>query len=141
MMDAAATVIGLDVGDKRIGVARSTAAGGLAVPVTALPNDGAVFDALGQLAAEENASAFVVGFPRNMQGEPTAQSTVCTAFADSLRRALNLPVHLQDESLTSRKAEAELEARRKPFTKADIDALAATYILEDYFISIKEQNQ
>jgi RNase H-fold protein (predicted Holliday junction resolvase) len=41
-------------------------------------------------------------------------------------------VVFQDEALTSRKAESELNKRGKPYAKGDVDALAATYILEDY---------
>jgi RNase H-fold protein (predicted Holliday junction resolvase) len=45
---------------------------------------------------------------------------------------------MQDEAVTSKRAEAELEARGKPYQRGDIDALAATYILEDFLAGHRE---
>jgi RNase H-fold protein (predicted Holliday junction resolvase) len=49
-----------------------------------------------------------------------------------LGQKLPLPISWQDEAVTSVRAEEELRARGKPYVREDIDALAATYILEDY---------
>lgn len=70
--------------------------------------------------------------PRNLSGEETAQSATIRQFAQELATYTDLPITLQDETLSSRQAEEELKSRGKPYSKADIDSLAATLILEDY---------
>jgi putative holliday junction resolvase len=67
-----------------------------------------------------------------MDGQETQQTRDTERFVSLLRDKTGLTVHMQDEALTSQKAEAELQARHKPYQKGDVDALAATYILEDY---------
>ncbi len=74
----------------------------------------------------------VIGLPRNMDGQDTSQTTAVRAFSNRLKDELGIPITWQDEAATSAKAIDELNARGKPFVKEDIDALAATYILEDY---------
>ena len=59
-------------------------------------------------------------------------------FTKQLKQSFNLPVYFQDEAVTSKQAEAELQARGKHYEKSDIDALAATYILEDWLGEHKE---
>ena len=70
--------------------------------------------------------------PRGLDGQETAQTTYARTTARTLAGQLQLPLYLIDEAVTSKQAKAELEARRKPYVKGDIDALAATYILDDY---------
>ena len=74
----------------------------------------------------------VIGLPRGLEGQTTPQTEATQTFGSSLAEQLKLPVNWQDEALTSAQAEAELKARGKPYTKEAIDALSATYILEDY---------
>jgi putative Holliday junction resolvase len=87
---------------------------------------------LQRLMLENDVQGLVVGLPRNMSGEPTAQTESVRQFVARRLNGFGLPVHFQDESLTSVKAEDELKRRKKPYQKGDIDALAATYILDDY---------
>jgi putative Holliday junction resolvase len=124
----------LDVGDRRVGVAVASLAARLPRPLTTLlrDDDKNFFQELQTVIKAENVEALVVGFPRGQAGQPTAQTGTIEAFADELRRHCGLPVHFQDESVTSKQAEAELEARGKTYQRGDIDALAATYILEDF---------
>jgi putative Holliday junction resolvase len=79
-----------------------------------------------------DATELVVGLPRNMSGEPTKQTELVRQFVVRRLAGFELPMHFQDESLTSVKAEQELQQRKKPYVKGDVDALAATYILDDY---------
>jgi RNase H-fold protein (predicted Holliday junction resolvase) len=58
-------------------------------------------------------------------------------FGASLAQQVDLPLSWQDEAVTSAQAEAELVQRKKPYTKGDIDALAAVYILNDYLSELK----
>ena len=124
------TIVALDVGMVRTGVAIGNSLARLARPLVTLPTD-QFAAAFAELAKQESPDIVVVGLPRNLSGQPTQQ----TAYVeDFVRQQLaTYTVVFQDEAVTSKKAEAELAARKKPYTKADIDALAATYILQDYF--------
>lgn len=135
------TLLGLDIGERRIGVAVVRLDVRIPRPLTTVEGSGqpaqpdfeaAAVRQIATLAEEHDAQAIVAGWPRGLAGQHTAQTAYVEAFVAALRQAIGRPVHLQDEALTSQKAEAELAARRKPYTRGDIDALAATFILEDY---------
>ncbi len=125
-------IIALDVGNRRIGVAVAHVVARLPRPLTTLERNPQSITEIVRLVEDEGAGAVVVGLPRSLKGQDTAQTIATRAFIDELRTALTVPVYLNDEALTSRQAEAELNARGKTYTKAEIDALAAVYILEDY---------
>ncbi|HXH04928.1 MAG TPA: Holliday junction resolvase RuvX [Candidatus Nitrosotenuis sp.] len=124
-------VIALDVGEKRIGVAAAESATKLAYPVTTILVDGSEYVSLQNLIVEEQADTIVVGYPRNQQGEPTMQTKSVELFVEKLH-LMGISSVYQDESLTSVAAEKYLQSRRKNYTKADVDAYAATIILTDY---------
>lgn len=126
------SVLALDVGGARIGLAVTSLAARLPRPLTTLQFDNEFFDNLRTIIDEENIAELVVGLPRNLAGEETQQSLVIKDFVEQLKEQIDLPIHYQDEALTSRKAEEELQSRGQPYEKSDIDALAATYILEDW---------
>lgn len=123
------SILALDVGESRIGVAVANQVARLAAPLTTLNNSPSVWDEIRLLARNESASIIVVGLPRNLSGDDTAQTEYVRRFVTGVK---DLQIVFQDEALTSKKAESELNQRGKPFAKGDIDALAATYILEDY---------
>lgn len=129
------TILGLDVGERRIGVSVGDSVVRLASPLTTLDVDGLEMVKLQRLILENDVTRLVVGLPRNMSGEPTKQTEAVRAFEERRLRGMGLPIHFQDESLTSVAAERELKARKKPYTKGDVDALAATYILHDFMES------
>ncbi len=122
----------LDVGERRIGVGVASLQARLAQPLTTLDNGDGIVAELEKLIAEHEVSALVVGLPRGLSGQHTSQTAYAEAFAKKIGTRLGLPLYWQDEAVTSKKAEAELRARGKPYTKGDVDALAATYILEDF---------
>jgi putative Holliday junction resolvase len=126
------TVLALDVGEKRIGVARAHLSALFPQAVTTLEHPERFADDIAALCESEQASALVVGLPRGLGGQDTAQTAKVREFVAALEPRLQIPVYWSDEALTSEKAEAELRGRGKPYVKADIDALAAVYILEDY---------
>ena len=132
MLTTHSSVLGLDVGARRIGVAVASLAARLPRPLTTLEFNDQFFTALNEIIKTEDADALIVGLPRNLEGQSTAQTGAVEAFVTQLREHSDLPVHMQDEALTSHKAETELEARGKPYQRSDIDALAATYILQDW---------
>lgn len=131
-MQSRSTVLALDVGGQRIGVARALLAIRFASPLTTLTHTPDIYDAIGKLVHDEDAGILVLGLPRGLDGQHTAQTRSVEDFAEGLKKALGLPMYFQDEAVTSAQAEAELQARKKPYAKGDIDALAATYILEDF---------
>ena len=132
MTETSGTILALDVGSKRIGLARASAVARLANPLTTISNDDTVWSVLADICRQEGVTQLVVGLPRGLDGQTTAQTEYAQDFAHMLADKVNLPLKLQDEAVTSRQAEAELAARGKQFQKGDIDALAAVYILDDY---------
>ncbi|HKU18696.1 MAG TPA: Holliday junction resolvase RuvX [Candidatus Saccharimonadales bacterium] len=126
------SIIALDVGERRIGVALCDSQARLPHPLATLAHTPEIFDTLMRLLADQRAVAVVVGLPRGLDGQHTAQTVYVEQFAGRLKQLIAVPCVFQDEALTSRKAEEELLRRGKPFAKGDIDALSATYILEDF---------
>jgi len=119
------------VGEKRIGVAVADDSVRIAIPFTTIETDGNEIATIARLIIEQKAEILVVGYPRNQQGEATAQTKYVENFAEQLTE-LAPKLVFQDESLTSVIAEQRLIAQKKPYTKGDIDANAASIILQDY---------
>lgn len=124
------SILALDVGTKRIGVAAADTTVPIALPIATIDVDGSEVEKLTTLARERGVSTIVVGYPRNQSGEATDQTGLVEAFAEQLKPVMNIV--FQDESLTSVMAEDRLKASGKPYEKGDIDAMAATIILQDY---------
>lgn len=124
--------LALDVGERRIGVAKSSPGVTIAVPLGVVVVDGNEVEAIAHLVKVENASTVVIGYPRNQQGQPTAQTAIVEGFVSRLKKGVPAEFVYQDESLTSVHAEAQLKASQKAFNKGDIDAVAASIILQDY---------
>jgi len=148
--------LGLDVGDKRTGVAISDPQGILATPLTVLTNKGedAFIDEILKLVEQYKAKRIVVGLPRRLNGELGKQAGKVTTFADKLswrakRSNLNqLDVQLWDERLSTKAAErlkteaggkgSKLRSRAKNHrfsVKAEVDAIAAAFILQGFLDS------
>lgn len=140
----------LDVGTQRIGVAVANLGVRFARPLTTLEQPDRFVDDICELVRQEDVAWVVIGLPRGMQGQDTAQTAQTQAFGDELQQRLAsgnapIPVYWTDEALTSARAEAEIRSRgnaRKPYAhaKGDIDALAATYILEDFLIEQSKEH-
>lgn len=124
--------VGLDVGTKRIGVAICDGSVMIARPLTTIEVDGKEMEQIVALASTERAATFVIGYPRNQAGGSTAQTRFVEDFARRLAEMTEVSIVFQDESLTSVVAEDRLRVRGKPYSKDDIDAEAATLILQDY---------
>lgn len=128
---ATGTILALDVGAARIGLALAGYEARLASPYGAIANTDDVLARLHEIINKERVAQLVIGLPRGMGGQATQQTATVEAFGRQVAN-LGLPVSWQDEAVTSVRAEEELRSRGKPYVKGDIDALAATYILEDY---------
>jgi putative Holliday junction resolvase len=135
-------IVGLDVGERRIGIAISDATCTLARPVGVLRASALDADALQQAADEvtrlasedDGVGTIVVGLPRRLDGSPNDMTPRVETFARELGARTHLPVVLQDERLTSREAESRLALREKDWRarKQRLDAAAAAIILQDY---------
>lgn len=132
-------VMGLDYGDRNIGVAVSDAFRWTAQGLTVVERrrDGGEVDVLAGLAKEHEVSEIVVGLPKNMNGSIGPRGDISIAFAEQLGQKLGIPVHLWDERLTTVAAERTLleadVSRRK--RKQVIDKMAATLILQNFLDS------
>jgi len=129
------TVLGIDFGLKRIGIAFSDPADTIAFPGEVLAGShGECIRQVRQEVASRGATRIVAGMPRNMNGTESPMGRKAEAFADELRRAVSVPVVTWDERLTSREADRAMVAghlsRRK--RKDRIDALAAQLMLQSY---------
>lgn len=131
-MSADETLICLDVGAARIGVARANKIAKIAEPLKTLPNDDDVVRSLEQIIADEHAATVVVGLPQNRNQEDTDQTRFVRDFVRRLKETVTAEFVFQDEAESSIKAEAILRQRGKPYAKENIDAEAATLILQDY---------
>lgn len=122
------SILALDVGDARVGVAVANVIARIAGPLAIIDNDEKVFDSIKLFVEENHARTIVVGLPRNMQGEETAQSKTSRDFADKLEQLLKLPIVFADESLSTKRAENYMRNHRR----AHLDDIAACFILEEY---------
>ena len=127
-------LLALDVGEQRIGVAIANEEVGFAHALTTLQNSPSVADEIAGIVAKNMVKTLVVGLPRGMEGQDTKQTEWVRTFAKQLEPIVSVPIAFQDEALTSHKAKTELAARGKSYEKGEVDALAATYILEDYIM-------
>lgn len=129
-------IMGLDVGDKTIGVAVSDPLGLTAQGVTTIKrvDDQKDLEQLQQLIETYEVEMLVLGLPKNMNGTIGPQGEKVLAFKSLLENALRLPIVLEDERLTTMEAERLLidadvsRAKRKKV----IDKLAAVVILQGY---------
>lgn len=134
-------VVGIDLGERRIGVAVSDPSGTLARPLKTIERRRSDADAVEQLramiaelAAEDEVGSVVIGLPKRLDGSPSPQTLRVGTMVALLSRRLAVPVFTQDERLSSREAEERLSLREKDWRKrkAKLDAAAAAVILQDY---------
>ena len=124
-------LLALDVGHKRIGVARAGRIAKLPQPLDTLEVNGAEIEAIKRLVEEYGVDTIVVGWPRKQDDSETAQTRLVGDFIQKLSE-IDCTIVKQDEAFTSVDAEAELAESKRAFSKADIDARAALIILENY---------
>jgi len=130
-------ILGLDVGDKTIGVAVSDPLGLTAQGITTIRRNGSIekdFKALENIIKQYEINKVVVGFPKNMNNTIGPQGEKTIKFAEKVKEKFKLEVILEDERLTTVAAERLLingDVRRKKRKKI-IDKVAATYILQTY---------
>ncbi|MFP5208867.1 MAG: Holliday junction resolvase RuvX [Acidobacteriota bacterium] len=129
--------LGLDVGNRRIGVAVSDELGLTAQPVLTLErrrNPREDLRSLARLARRFGVAGIVVGMPLHLSGEPGAQAAKTQAYAAALGELTGLPIHMWDERLTSHEAHRILyeAGHQRQQHRRMVDQVAATLILQSF---------
>jgi putative Holliday junction resolvase len=128
--------LGLDVGEKRIGVALSDIMGMLASPLTIIDasDEQKALHNISELCSSNEVERIVVGLPKSMDGSIGSQAQKVQAFCDSLAAVVSIPIETWDERLSSVEANrAMIAAGTKKDKKKQLrDAIAAAIILQGY---------
>lgn len=123
--------LGIDVGDKRIGLALANEIARLPRPLKITSPD-ELTDNFEKIIQDNEISKIVIGLPKSADGSESAQAVSIREFAKRIKQLSGLPVYLSDESLSSQKAR-ELVLKDKVYkSRRYYDDLAACYILEEY---------
>lgn len=139
-------VLGIDLGDRRIGVAMADLEQGSAMPLATLSRGRSVAEdakVLARLAKEQRAEALIVGLPLDMSGTEGPQAIRTREWAVAVAAATGLPLRFRDERLTSERAEKRIgspargrsggppSAAQRESQRARVDREAAALILQD----------
>ncbi len=134
-------IVALDIGDKRIGIAKNSPVGDMALPLETLHRKSLAYDLdyLTNLFKKVGAELIVCGLPVNFDGSESEQTVKTRYFINKLKEKTNLPIETADERFTTMQARSlllEADVSRADRKKV-IDKIAASYILEDYLQKIK----
>lgn len=129
--------MGLDLGTKTLGLAISDSSGMIATSYKILrhnENYKSLIPLLREEIDKHQIEELVLGFPKNMDNSVGERGKIALSFKEKLEQEFHIPVHMQDERLTTRQAESILinnnTSRKK--RKKVIDSMAATIILQSY---------
>jgi putative Holliday junction resolvase len=126
--------LSIDYGTKRTGLAICDRAETIASPLTVIEGQKNLLKKIAEVIETENVEAVVLGLPLNMTGSESSQTRLVFKFAEQLKDYLHIPVHFQDERLSSFGAEEKLTSAK--FTRGKkrkrLDAVAAAEILEAF---------
>ena len=131
--------LAIDYGDKRTGLAICDPAETIASPLTVIEGQKDLIKKINEIVTSEKIEAIVLGLPLNMDDSQGFRAKLVFQFAEKLKAQLQIPIHLQDERLSSFAAEADLapaELTRKK-KKKRLDAVAAAVILQAFLDSKK----
>ncbi|WP_368487743.1 Holliday junction resolvase RuvX [Clostridium sp. BJN0013] len=135
-------ILGLDIGNKTIGVALSDPLGITAQGITTIRRKGEDKDIeeLKAICDKYKVEIIVCGLPKNMNGTLGSQSEKVLKFCNIIEKVINLPIKMWDERLTTVAAnramlEADLSRAKR---KKIVDKMAATYILQGYLDRISK---
>jgi putative Holliday junction resolvase len=135
----ARTILAIDPGSRRVGVAVSDPGGTYALPLEVIDrsSDDSYIDRLAELAASRNVAEVVVGLPLRMSGMEGPEVAGARALAEILHARLGVPVHLVDERLTTRQAEASMAGAgvSSRGRRGRVDQVAAAVLLQGFLDS------
>ena len=132
------TVLALDVGDRRIGLAISDPTGMLASPLGVVERGPSDLDDVLRVALDNDATEIVVGLPLTLAGESRQQAGKVRSFVQELRSKTDLPVTMVDERLSTVQAQRMLRESgtgRRNRDRGRLDSAAAAVILQAYLDS------
>lgn len=137
-------ILGIDPGDKNIGVAISDPSETIAGPLTILKHVSRIIDAaaIADLARQHNAGKIVVGQSFAVDGKPNFQGRKASRLAAAIRSQSSLPVELWDEAYSTQAARSAriLIGSPRSKRKGHLDELAATVILQSYLDRMSSDN-
>jgi len=136
--------LGLDIGDKRIGVALSDLEGILASPFTVIDrkDESRDIEAIIGIINQQQVWRVIVGLPRSLDGSLGRQAEKVKEFTQKLGEQTQVPLEYRDERLTTVLAERLMQATKTKKNKEKVrhDAQAAAIILQDYLDEGREPN-
>ena len=143
-MDSTGRLLGIDLGTRRVGVAVSDE---LRITIKPLPaiERRSWKDLLRQIVAlvqNFDARGLVIGLPLRLDGSEGSAARDARSVADKFQRSLDIPVHLQDERLTTLEAASDLRSAGQPEHEIEdeIDSAAAALILRDFIVGNDRHN-
>ena len=125
-------ILGLDLGDRHIGVAILDTDVPVAIPRPAIANNRYILKQLTGLVGVNHIDKIVVGLPLTLIGTDSPQTRKVRALADRIKTALNLPIYLQDERFTTRQASSLIQ-NTGPLPSHHLDSVSAQLILEAWW--------
>ena len=133
--------LSIDYGAKRTGLAICDAGEIIASPLAVLHGQKGLLEKIAQVVQTEGVQAIVLGLPLNMDDSQGPQAGIVLKFAEQLKKYVNIPIHFQDERLSSFGAEDKLASVEIPRAekKKRLDAIAAAEILEAFLEQKREK--
>jgi putative Holliday junction resolvase len=126
--------LSIDYGTKRTGLAICDPTETIVSPLAVIRSEKGLLEKISEVVSSENVGAIVLGLPLNMDNSQGPQAKLVLKFAEKLRKNLQIPVHLQDERLSSFGAEEKLFSvdLSRSEVKERLDAVSAAEILENF---------
>jgi putative Holliday junction resolvase len=138
-------ILGLDIGDSRIGVAISDPVEIIATPLTVITrdDDNTAIAAIIHLVGQYDVKRIVIGLPYSLDGSIGRQANKVKDFVDKLSQSTSARIELRDERLSTVAAERLLRGagNKKAGKRSHLDAAAAAFILQGYLDSLKVCDQ
>ena len=132
-------VLGLDFGERRIGLALSDPLGIIAKPLTIIDRKKTAdhISRISEIVSERKITSIVVGLPLTLKGDYSKQTEIVLAFIDQLKSDLQIPIMTIDERLSSVAAKKALQeqAVKTGHNKGRVDETAAAIFLQEYLDS------
>ncbi len=128
-------LLGLDLGERRVGIAISDDLGSIAFPVGIVDLRSQTLEDVAEIARQHNIDGIVAGLPTTLSGEEGFQAREARSMADALSKLVDVRIVFWDERLTSAIADRVIESggrRKKHRNSGDRDALAASIMLQGY---------
>jgi len=129
-------LLGIDFGNKRIGLALSDPSGTIATGYMTIQNDEMTYSRIAEIIIEKEVGSNVIGLPITLKGGESQKTKEVRSFSSDLQKKVDVPVVFQDERFTSKNAMATMismnTTQKQRRQKGKIDEIAAAIILQAY---------